>query len=207
MTYKTSDQKGGGLDDFLDLQEQTLAAIENLSTLAIDSVTAEERAGYAEAIKQNILVMREAIRAMRSGQNISKAVLSKTASAGGSQQILRILVVDNDPVELLFAVKALERRGHAVKGVRTSAEALTLFEENIFDRVVMECQLSGIDGIELANRMREIESAKRRDGAKIIAYTSITAAGHRQRCEKVGMNRFLNKPLPAARLVEEVEKA
>jgi CheY-like chemotaxis protein len=116
--------------------------------------------------------------------------------AGG--RCKRVLIVEDNPVNLLIARKMLEKLGHAAASAAKGAEALAVLEEEAFDMVVMDCQMPEMDGFEATRRIRS--SGRPWNNIPIIAMTAHAMAGDRERCLAAGMTDDLLKPFNLADL-------
>jgi signal transduction histidine kinase/CheY-like chemotaxis protein/HPt (histidine-containing phosphotransfer) domain-containing protein len=107
------------------------------------------------------------------------------------RQSLRVLVVDDHPVNLEFAAEALRRLGHAVTPADTGEEAIELMLARSFDAVLMDVQMPGLDGREVTRRFR----TARGDRTPVIGLTAATTSEDREQCLAAGMNGVLTKPV------------
>src|SRR5690242_9185577 len=98
--------------------------------------------------------------------------------AGFSESILCILVVDDDVETLRVYGLHLGRLGHTVHQARSGAHALEQIAVLHPDLVFLDLGMPGIDGFEVANRIR---SEPRLLSTKIIAVTAYDDTTHRQR--------------------------
>ncbi|HEX3581892.1 MAG TPA: response regulator, partial [Thermoanaerobaculia bacterium] len=105
---------------------------------------------------------------------------------------LRVLIVDDHPVNQEFAAEALRRMGHIVAVASNAEEAMGRLESERFDLVLMDVQLPGIDGLEATRRLRATDRGKR---TRIIAMTAFTRKEDRDRCLAAGMDAVLTKPI------------
>jgi CheY-like chemotaxis protein/two-component sensor histidine kinase len=106
-----------------------------------------------------------------------------------------VLVVDDNFVNQEFAAEAVRRLGHDVAVASSGEEALDLTAFRLFDLVLMDVQMPGIDGLEATRRLRAAGSLMR-----IVALTAHSTAEDRQRCLEAGMDDVLVKPVNTARL-------
>ena len=118
---------------------------------------------------------------------------------------LRVLVVEDNPVNQLLARKLLEKRGHRVVVAANGREALATLENDSYDLVFMDVQMPEIDGIQatLAIRKKERTSGNHQP---IIAVTAHAMKGDQDRCLQVGMDAYLSKPIRPQELDEILEK-
>lgn len=61
-----------------------------------------------------------------------------------------------------------------------------------YDLVFMDCQMPVMDGYEATEKIRKAEAGKKH--TKNIAVTSNAIEGDRERCLKIGMDGYINKP-------------
>ncbi|MBS1261806.1 MAG: Cell cycle response regulator CtrA [Calditrichaeota bacterium] len=81
--------------------------------------------------------------------------MSDTPTAGDSSQ-LSILLIDDEMSILETSTMMLKLLGYDVTGVKSSSEALEIVREKTgFDLVLTDLDMPGIDGRELAKRVRE----------------------------------------------------
>jgi CheY-like chemotaxis protein len=139
-------------------------------------------------------------KAVRSG--VSSADLERGKGRPGP---LRILVVEDNPVNQKIAVSLLERRRHKVTLVSSGRQALLALSDAEFDLVLMDLQMPEMDGL---SATREIRRREARHGGRlpIIAMTAHAMPGDRERCLEAGMDDYLAKPIDARRLDELVHR-
>lgn len=103
----------------------------------------------------------------------------------------RVLVVEDDPVSQLVAVRMLQRIGCAVRTAVCGAEAITWVARERFDLILMDCRLPDIGGPAAARVIRKGPQG----GVPIVALTACNGQEVRAACRAAGMNDFLDKPL------------
>lgn len=119
---------------------------------------------------------------------------TKTYSDAESQKGgLKILVVEDNPSNLLMVARFLETHGHLVWPATSGKEALEFFKHEPFDAILMDIQMPDFDGFELTERIRELEGTERH--VSVIAATAHALVGDRERCLAAGMDDYLAKPL------------
>jgi two-component system, sensor histidine kinase and response regulator len=117
---------------------------------------------------------------------------------------LRVLVVDDHPINHEFAAEALRRLGHAVTTASSGQEALSLLESRPFDLVLMDVQMPELDGLEATRRFRAMERGKH---TPVVALTAHSGREERERCVAAGMNDVITKPVTTARLAAIISGA
>jgi len=122
------------------------------------------------------------------------------ASAWNLQQPItpsRILLVDDNPLNIKVAKLHLDRMGMDTTVAESGTEALMALADNEFDLVLMDLEMPGMDGHETTRRIRTGEGAGRpvkQPDIPIMAVTAHALADVRKRCEQAGMNGFVTKP-------------
>ena len=108
----------------------------------------------------------------------------------------RLLLVEDNPVNLLVAQKLLSALGFKCETAANGDIALKRMQVEHFDLILMDCQMPVLDGYAATRRWRELE-AQRADGGRlpIVAMTANAMAGDRQRCLDAGMDDYLAKPV------------
>lgn len=116
---------------------------------------------------------------------------------------LRILVVEDNAVNQLFAVRTLEKAGHEAIVAGNGKVALELLENGRFDVVLMDVQMPVMDGYQTTAHIRESERATHRH-QPIIAMTSHAMKGDREHCLKMGMDDYISKPFQGRELSQVI---
>jgi two-component system, OmpR family, sensor kinase len=123
------------------------------------------------------------------------------ADAPAQSDPLRILLVEDNRINIVVATRVLERMGHLVSGAANGRQALEALERDVFDLVLMDMHMPELDGLETTALQRAREREKG-TYTPIVALTGSASAADRQRCLEAGMDGFVSKPLR----VEEIER-
>jgi len=119
----------------------------------------------------------------------------------------KILVVEDNPVNLEYCVSALEILGCEVKTAANGLEALKYLQEEEFDLVLMDCQMPELDGYETTRRLRQLEKeGKIKKHNIVIALTAHALKGDREKCLATGMDDYLSKPFTIEELKQVLQK-
>jgi PAS domain S-box-containing protein len=114
---------------------------------------------------------------------------------------LRILLVEDNAVNQLLAVRLLEKSGHTVAVAGNGKEALATLEKQSFDLVLMDVQMPEMDGFEATAAIRGLEKESG-NHLPIIAMTAHAMVGDRERCIEAGMDDYITKPIRTEELIE-----
>jgi len=131
------------------------------------------------------------------------------SSAGADAlQGTRVLMVEDNPVNMMIAVALLERWGAIVDQASDGPGALHAVDHayqsgNPFDIVLMDVQMPGMSGHDVTRRLRQRYP---RDALPIIALTAAALVSEREDAMRAGMNDFLTKPIDADRLRQTLHR-
>lgn len=115
----------------------------------------------------------------------------------------RVLVVDDNAINLRVAVGMVQKLGLIAEVANSGEAALEMLSRKKFDLVLMDLQMPDIDGAEATRRLRAREGSTRR--TPVIALTASALASELEGCRAAGMDECLTKPLQLARLREVLE--
>jgi len=114
----------------------------------------------------------------------------------------RILVAEDDEASRYVAQTMLESLDCPALIVANGLEALELMRTEEFDLALLDCELPGLDGYEVAARVRKAGGRH----VPIIAMTAGTMSADRQRCFDAGMDDVLAKPFGKSALSDILGK-
>lgn len=104
----------------------------------------------------------------------------------------KILVVDDDAMNLRLAVVALQQAGHEVLSAGGGAEGIEAALAHAPDLVLMDVQMQGMDGIAALGRLR---ADPRTAALKVVAFTALAMKGDAERLFAAGFDGYLEKPI------------
>ncbi len=104
----------------------------------------------------------------------------------------RILVVDDNQDVAESLAMLLRRRGHEVRLAADGAAALALAREEAPDVVLLDLGLPGMDGHEVARRLRQQPGF---DKALVVALTGSSSEDDRLRSREAGCDHYFVKPI------------
>ncbi|KUG08079.1 PAS domain S-box protein [Solirubrum puertoriconensis] len=106
---------------------------------------------------------------------------------------IRVLLVEDNAVNQLFAASLLRGWGVQFDTAANGLEALQLFDTYRFDVVLMDIRMPVLDGLSAAVRMRNHPEAARA-ATPIVALTAHALPGEARRCRETGFSEYLSKP-------------
>jgi CheY-like chemotaxis protein len=118
---------------------------------------------------------------------------------------VKILVIEDEPIELKLALTVLDAAGHHVERAGAAEEALTKVRESRPDVILLDLSLPGMDGFSLARTLKSDPATR---AIPIVAVTSYPETFSYAAAIDAGCDAYIPKPfstrtLPAV-LVELV---
>jgi two-component system cell cycle response regulator DivK len=104
----------------------------------------------------------------------------------------RILVVEDNPVNMKLAARVLEYAGHEVLQAEEANAGLRLAREQQPDLVLMDIMLPGMDGVAA---LAELRADAATAGLKVAALTAYAMKGDRERLIEAGFDGYFAKPI------------
>lgn len=123
----------------------------------------------------------------------------------GRGELLRILVVDDDDAFRKVAARAAQlafyRRQVSVSVARSGVEALSKAEKAVPDLVLLDLNLTGLDGVETISRLRAMEHGTE---TRVVVVTDRQDDAERWRFSILGVNDFFAKQQGLVQLVNSI---
>jgi PAS domain S-box-containing protein len=137
--------------------------------------------------------------AMRVREDRLEAPALRDASA------LRILAAEDNPMNRLVLKTLLAQIGLDIECVADGAEAITAWEQQDYDAILMDVQMPVMDGPTACKEIRAREAASGRPRTPIIALTANAMAHHQVEYLAAGMDVLVPKPLELERLLIAIQ--
>lgn len=112
---------------------------------------------------------------------------------------LRLLLVEDEPTVAEVLRGLLEAQGHLVTHATHGLAALAALAQGPFDALLLDLDLPGVDGFELARMVRARGAGSGRR-LPIVAITARSGGDEAMRARAAGMDGFLRKPVTGAQL-------
>lgn len=129
------------------------------------------------------------------------------APAKANAVSLRVLLVEDNPVNQYLAFRRLQKFGHDVLLASNGLKAVELVQNKRFDCILMDIQMPDMDGFEATRLIRDYETETGAPRQYIIAMTAHALKGDRERCLQAGMDNYIAKPFRAETLKNVLEVA
>ncbi len=147
--------------------------------------------------------------ARRDDADNEETTAEQSALLGQSAKAVRVLLVEDNPVNQIVASALLEQVGLSCDKAGNGVEALAALrhppQDMPYHLVLMDCQMPEMDGYEASAKIRQGEAGERYKDLSIIAMTANAMKGDREKCLEAGMDAYLSKPINARELETLVE--
>ena len=114
----------------------------------------------------------------------------------------RILVVEDNPMNMELAVDLLKLQGYEVFSATTGLEALEISGREKLDLILMDVQLPGMDGLAVAKKLKDDPRTRH---IPIVALTAHAMKGDEERMLEHGCAGYIAKPIDTREFPKAVE--
>lgn len=135
-----------------------------------------------------------------------QSLTAKDISVEITKATLRILVADDNPVNMLLAKTIISRAAVNAQVIeaRNGLEAVEFFKIATPDLILMDVQMPEMNGYEATTVIRKLETDGHR--VPIIALTAGNVKNERERCISAGMDDFVVKPVIEDTVIQILKK-
>jgi len=126
---------------------------------------------------------------------LSKITCDSPAQIVPDERVLRILLVEDNPVNARLAEVIFKRLGHIVSAAKNGKIALDMVRENCYDVIFMDVEMPVMDGIETTRHIRSGSAGEENRDISIVALTAYALAEYQNECIDTGMDFFITKPI------------
>jgi signal transduction histidine kinase/ActR/RegA family two-component response regulator len=113
---------------------------------------------------------------------------------------LRVLLVEDDPVNQVVAKRLLEKCGQRVRVASNGHEALEALRAGSYDMVFMDIEMPVLDGVATLRAIREGRAGEASRDLPVVAMTAYTMPGDKESFLGAGMDGYVSKPIQMAEL-------
>jgi CheY-like chemotaxis protein len=113
----------------------------------------------------------------------------------------RILIVDDNPVNLKLAASVLEFAGYEIVAAVDANQALDVIRQTPPDLILMDIGLPGMDGFTLTRQLKA-DPVTRHIG--IVALTASAMKGDDQKAKAAGCDGYITKPIDTRKFADQV---
>lgn len=119
---------------------------------------------------------------------------------------LKLLLADDNPVNLKVAQMMLQRLGYRADPAADGREVLAALARTTYDAILMDVEMPELDGLEVTRHIRATMPGAG-DRPWIIALTANAMQEDREKALGAGMNDFITKPFLPDQLAAALEHA
>jgi len=119
---------------------------------------------------------------------------------------LNVLLVEDNFLNQKVVIATLEKAGHKVDLAENGKIGVEMYQENVYDLILMDIQMPIMDGIEATKNIRKLENENKRPAIKIMAVTAFALERDKEQCLNAGMDEFLSKPFKPNELLSLINK-
>jgi two-component system cell cycle response regulator DivK len=110
-----------------------------------------------------------------------------------------VLAIEDNKTNMVLISRIVEAEGHELLQAEDGPSALKLLEEAVPDIILLDINIPGIHGLDIARRIKQDD---RLWHIPVIATTANVLIGDKERCLEAGCDDYLPKPLDIRMLRE-----
>jgi len=114
----------------------------------------------------------------------------------------RILVIEDNPVNLELMSDLLEAFGYTVLAARDGAMGIDLVRQEKLDLIICDVQMPGMDGYEVASYLKRDPMLRR---IPLVAVTALAMVGDREKVLTAGFDGYIDKPISPELFKQQVD--
>lgn len=118
---------------------------------------------------------------------------------------VKVLVVDDEPMNLMVAEGVFKEYDMTVKTAKSGIEAIEICEQEAFDLIFLDHMMPEMDGIETLKRLRKLQ-LERDQLLTVVAFTANAVSGAREMFLSEGFDEFISKPIEDCELERVLRK-
>ena len=116
--------------------------------------------------------------------------------------LARILIVEDNPLNLELVTVVLEMRGHEVVFATDAEQGIAMAQTVLPELILMDISLPGMDGLAATQQLRQIAGMA---DIPVVALTAHAMRGDQERVLAAGCQGYIAKPIDISSFVDEVE--
>jgi len=117
-----------------------------------------------------------------------------------------ILYVEDDVLSSVIQIQLMQSAGHRISHVLDAQSAIEILGKNRFDLIILDIELPGMNGYELAGLLRGGDLGQEFQNIPIIALTAHSSDSDLRHSKVLGMNAFLTKPFFPKSLLYAIDR-
>jgi CheY-like chemotaxis protein len=137
-----------------------------------------------------------------SSEGVTRTPLTKQSLSQAAGLRRRLLIVDDNRDFVSSLAALLKEFGHDVRTANDGEAAIKVAADHAPDAVLLDIGLPGMNGYEVAERLR---SSSALTGVTLVAISGYGHEENRRRAQEVGFDHYLVKPVDAAELINIID--
>jgi CheY-like chemotaxis protein len=113
----------------------------------------------------------------------------------------RVLIVDDNPVNLKLTASVLEFAGYQILAATDANQALAVIRQTPPDLILMDIALPGMDGLTLTRQLKADPATRH---IPIVALTASAMKGDDQKAKAAGCDGYITKPIDTRKFAGQV---
>ena len=118
---------------------------------------------------------------------------TKSLPAAGQKPALRVLVIEDNPVNRFVLRRLLEENGHIVDEAENGADGVVASTRQAFDLIMTDISMPGLDGVEVTRQIRQQPGLSQH--ARVVAVTAHALPSDLTRFREAGIDDCITKPI------------
>ncbi len=115
----------------------------------------------------------------------------------------KVLVVEDNPLNMELVIEILDALDFAADRAEDGEEAIRRAEKEVYDLILMDIALPGMDGVEAT---RIIKSRAKYKNVPAIALTAFAMKGDKERLLAAGFEDYISKPIDVPEFINMIQK-
>lgn len=175
-----------------------LAISKQLVELQGGSILVEDLPGYSTCFSFNLPFI-----------DTRKPAVTNTRSGAMSRQpkfpAARVLVIEDNPMNLRYIISLLEKYNIQHQLATNGPDALYFLDSRLYDLILLDIRIPGLNGLELAEKIRQDES-KPNVATPLVATTALAMESTFTQARQAGITDILTKPYTPDQLLQILNK-
>lgn len=115
----------------------------------------------------------------------------------------RVLIVEDNELNMTLFRDLLEAQGYAVIGARDGATAMTMARAERPDLILLDIQLPEVSGLDVVKWLKSDADLR---AIPVVAVTAFAMKGDEEKIRRAGCEDYVSKPIAVAKFVETVKR-
>lgn len=115
----------------------------------------------------------------------------------------KALVVEDNPLNMELVLEILDTQGFTADKAEDGEEAIKKTEKEVYDLILMDIALPGMDGVEATKIIKSRSGYK---NVPVVALTAFAMKGDKERLLGAGFDDYIAKPLDVSEFIKKIQK-